>query len=75
MTNSDEFERPDINDEALITKVVNYLKYNDPHNATREDAVSLLAFMQTVAKEVAATTSDENFDDYYKAYKEQQAKK
>jgi hypothetical protein len=74
MINSDDFKRLDIHDEELIAKTMNYLKYHDPENATREDAISLLAFMQTVAKEVAETMSADSFDDYYKAYKEHRAK-
>jgi uncharacterized protein YktA (UPF0223 family) len=46
-----------------------YLKYNDPENATREDAISLLAFMQTVAKGVATTLDSETFDKYYQQFK------
>jgi uncharacterized protein YktA (UPF0223 family) len=74
MNGSDDFKRPDIHDEKLIAKAMNYLKYHDPEKATREDAISLLEFMQTVAKEVAETVSADSFDDYYKAYKEHQAK-
>lgn len=71
--NDTEFsERPSINDEKLIAAAMNYLKYHDPENATRENAISLLAFMQTVAKEVSTTMTEEAFDKYYEAYKEQQ---
>lgn len=49
-----KFKRYNIyDDEALIAKAMTYLQYNDPDAATREDAISLLAFMQTVAKSVA----------------------
>lgn len=66
-----DFKQVDINDEELIAVAMNYLKYHDPENATREDAISLLAFMQTVAKSVATTMSAEDFDKYYEAYKEE----
>jgi len=72
MTNADFQQRPSINDETLIAQAMNYLTYHDPENATREDAISLLAFMQTTAKEVATTLSADTFDEYYKAYKEEQ---
>lgn len=75
MTDSDEFKRLDITDERLIASALNYLKLNDPDNATREDAISLLAFMQTVAKEVASTMSEASFDKYYEEYKQQRDKK
>jgi len=74
--NDTEFnERPSINDEKLIAAAMNYLKYHDPENATREDAISLLAFMQTVAKGLSTTMSEASFDEYYEAYKEQRNKK
>lgn len=69
--NDTDFEQIDINDEKLIAVAMNYLKYHDPENATREDAISLLSFMQTVAKGVASTMSVETFDKYYSKYKEQ----
>lgn len=47
-----------------------YLKYNDPENCSREDAISLLAFMQTVAKEVAPRLDADSFDEYYQKYKQ-----
>lgn len=68
-------KRPSITDEKLIVAAMTYLKYHDPSNATREDAVSLLAFMQTAAKEVSTITSEEGFNAYYDAYKEEQSKK
>lgn len=70
MTDMD-FKQVDINDEGAITIAMNYLKYHDPENATREDAISLLAFMQTVADGVASTMSIEDFDKYYEEYKAQ----
>lgn len=72
MTDQNDFKRFNIfEDEELITKAMNYLAHADPANASREDAISLLAFMQTTAKEVANTLPD-SFEDYFKAYKEQQ---
>lgn len=74
--NDTEFnKRPSINDEKLIAAAMNYLKYHDPENATREDAISLLAFMQTVARGLSTTMSEVSFDEYYEAYKEQQRTK
>lgn len=72
--NDTEFtKRPSITDEKLIAAAMTYLKYHDPSNATRDDAISLLAFMQTVAKEVSTTMAEEAFDKYYEAYKEHRA--
>jgi hypothetical protein len=73
MADHDDFKRMDIYDEALITKAMNHLTHADPQNATREDAISLLTFMQTVAKSIA-DTSTMSLEDYYKLYKEQKAK-
>ena len=74
MTDRSDFKRYKIyENEKLIAKAMNFLKYNDPENATREDAISLLAFMQTAAKEVANTLPN-SFEEYYKAYKQQQSK-
>ena len=61
----------DINDEGAIAVAMDYLKYHDPENASREDAISLLAFMQTVADGVASTMSIEDFDKYFEEYKTQ----
>jgi|GEM_PF-2311308 len=70
MADQNNFKRPSIYDEQLIAKVMNHLKYADPDHATREDAISLLAFMRTVAKEVAPQVNLNNFDEIHKAYKE-----
>lgn len=72
MADHDEFRRIDINDEAMIEKAMTHLRYADPQNATRDDAISLLAFMQTVAKSIA-DTSTMTLDDYYQLYKDQKA--
>lgn len=64
----------DINDEGAIAVAMDYLKYHDPENASREDAISLLAFMQTVAVDVASTMSIEDFDKYFEEYKMQRDK-
>lgn len=71
MTDQNDFKRFNIyeNDE-LIEKAMNYLAYADPANASREDAVSLLEFMQITAKEVANTLPD-SFEEYFEAYKAQ----
>ncbi|MGB4768137.1 MAG: hypothetical protein WBP22_02660 [Candidatus Saccharimonas sp.] len=71
MNDNDFDTRPSITDENLIAAAMKYLQYHDPENATREDAISLLAFMQTVAKEVSTTMSEDGFDTYYEAYKAQ----
>ena len=70
MTDMD-FKQIDINDEGAIAVAMNYLKYHDPENATREDAISLLAFMRTVSDGIATTMSIEDFDKYYEDYKSQ----
>lgn len=70
MADQGDFKRLDIYDEGLIEKAMTHLKYADPQNATREDAISLLAFMQTIAKSIA-DSSTMTLDDYYKLYKEQ----
>jgi hypothetical protein len=71
MTDQSDFKRYNIyENEELIAKTMDNLKYIDPEHATREDAISLLEFMQTTAKVVADTLPD-NFDQYYKAYKAQ----
>jgi len=76
MTDQGDFKRLNIyEDETLIAKAMNHLKYVDPDNATREDAVSLLAFMQTIAQQAPQHISAASFDESYKAYKEQQPKK
>lgn len=69
--NDTDFQQIDINDEKMIAIAMNYLKYHDPENATREDAISLLSFMQTIAKGVASAMSIEDFDKYYEEYKAQ----
>lgn len=71
MNDNDFNSRPSITDENLIAAAMKYLQYHDPANATRENAISLLAFMQTVAKELSMTTSEVDFDAHYEAYKEQ----
>ena len=74
LKDTDFRKRPSITDERLITAAMTYLRYHDSSNASRENAISLLAFMQTVAKEVSMTMTEEAFDQYYEAFKEHQAK-
>lgn len=69
-----DFSQVDINDEDVIAVAMNYFKYHDPENASHEDAISLLAFMQTVAEGVASTMSIEDFDKYFEEYKTQRDK-
>jgi len=49
---SDQYEKD-------IKNVINYLKINDPKNATREKAVEMLGDMQAVAHLVAHKVVDE----------------
>lgn len=53
--------------EEVITKTINYLKYKDPANANREYAIGLLKKMQIVADGMAdASKLDfEGFVDRY----------
>ena len=71
MNDNDFNTRPSITDENLIAAAMKYLQYHDPANATRENAISLLAFMQTIAKELSTTMSEMDFDSHYEAYKAQ----
>jgi hypothetical protein len=71
MNSNNDFQRFNVtNDEELIQKALNYLKYEDPTNANREEAISLLLFMQDVAKELSTSFSG-SFDDYFDMYKSQ----
>jgi len=75
MKDASDFKRYKIyENEKLITKAMNFLKYADPDHATREDAISYLEFMQTVAVEVAHTIPD-SLEEYFEAYKSQHKNK
>lgn len=53
--------------EEVIAKTINHLKYKDPANANREYAIGLLKRMQSVAKSMAGKSplSFEEFVDQY----------
>ncbi len=64
----DEKDFDDLNladNEEVIAKTINYLKYKDPANANREYAIGLLKRMQVVAKSMAdaSTLTFEEFLD------------
>ena len=62
-------ENTDFNDrnlsenEEIIEKTINHLRYNDPTNANREYAIGLLKRMQSVAKTMA-DSSKLNFEEF-----------
>jgi hypothetical protein len=51
--NTDFNDRNLAENEEVIEKAINYLKYKDPTNANREYAIGLLKRMQAVAKTLA----------------------
>lgn len=68
MSDSDLFkDRHLYEDEAAITKTINYLKFKDPDNANREDAIGFLKFMQRFAFH-AEKVNDFNYDDFFEQY-------
>ncbi len=73
MADLDGFERVDVHDEKLIAQVMNYLKYVDADNSTRDDAMPFLELMQTADREIATRVSVDNFDTYYEAFKDRHA--
>ena len=73
MTDLSRFKKVDIHDETLIAKVMKDLKYVDPDHATRDDAISFLEFMKTAAVEIAPHVRIDDFDKFYKAFKEKRA--
>lgn len=54
-------------DEEVIAKALNYLKYKDPANANREYAIGLLKRMQHVAENVA-DKSPLSFEEFIERY-------
>ena len=58
-------------DEEVIEKAINYLKYKDPENANREYAIGYLKFMQRFAF-VAEKTDGFDFDAFFDKYKKSQ---
>jgi hypothetical protein len=51
--NTDFNDRNLAENEEVIMKTINYLKYKDPANANRDYAIGLLKRMQAVAKTLA----------------------
>ncbi len=75
MLDKNDFQKVNLSkDEEAIAKAINLLKYHDPENATRENAISYLEYMFTAA-EWASKQTDLTFDDFYEKYKAEQAKK
>ena len=74
MLDKNDFQKSNLaEDEQIITKAMNYLKYTDPDHATRDDAISYLEFMQTVAEQTAKVIPLD-FDAFYEDYKKRQIK-
>lgn len=68
MLNANDFDdRNLVDNEEVIAKAIEYLKYKDPANANREYAIGLLKRMQSVAKSMAGKSplSFEEFVDQY----------
>lgn len=66
---SDLFKNRNLaDDEETIAKTINYLKLNDPENATRDYAVGFLGYMQRVAYGVEKR-QDLNMDDFLAEFK------
>ncbi len=65
--NTDFNDRNLAENEGVIEKTINYLKYKDPNNANREYAIGLLKRMQSVAKTMADSSKldFEKFIDQY----------
>lgn len=55
--------------EVVIAKAINYLKYYNPANANREYAIGMLKRMQIVAKPLA-DGSEFDFEEFVKNYNE-----
>jgi len=65
--NTDFNDRNLAENEEVIEKTINYLKYKDPNNANREYAIGLLKRMQSVAKTMA-DSSKLNFEEFIDQY-------
>ena len=75
MLDKNDFQKANLSkDEEVIAKAMNYLKYADPDNATRENAISYLEYMFTAA-DWANKNTDLDFDAFYEKYKVEQANK
>lgn len=72
MSDADVFkDRHLYEDEEVIEKAINYLKYKDPANANREYAIGYLKFMQRFAF-VAEKSDNFDFDTFFDKYKQSQ---
>jgi hypothetical protein len=68
MSEANDFDERNLADnEEVIAKAINYLKYKDPANANREYAIGLLKRMQHVAQGMGdkSPLSFEQFIDQY----------
>jgi hypothetical protein len=65
--NTDFNDRNLAENEEVIEKTINYLKYKDPNNANREYAIGLLKRMRSVAKTMA-DSSKLNFEEFVDQY-------
>lgn len=75
MLDKNDFQKVNLTkDEEVIAKAMNYLKYVDPENATREDAISYLEYMYTAA-DWANKNTTLDFDAFYEQYKASQTNK
>lgn len=73
MSDSDVFQdRHLYEDEEVIEKAINYLKYKDPVNANREYAVGYLKFMQRFAF-TAEKTEGFDFDKFFDKYQQSES--
>jgi hypothetical protein len=53
--------------EEVIAKAINYLKYHDPANANRDYAIGLLRYMQRASRAVA-DKSELSFEEFVERY-------
>jgi len=75
MLDQNDFQKVNMSkDEAVIAEAINYLRHIDPEKATRENAISYLEYMYTVA-DFTNKNTELDFDAFYEKYKEEQAKK
>ncbi len=69
MSDADVFKDRNLHeDEEVIEKTINYLKYHDSNNANRNYAVGFLKFMERFAFH-AEKVGDLNYDDFLEKYK------
>lgn len=53
--------------EEVIAKAINYLKYHNPANANRDYAIGLLRYMQRASRAVA-DKSELSFEEFVERY-------